>query len=276
MKSFSMKIPNPGKSGKEQYVVYVHALIGACFFYFLIHPLTMVMYWFEMSETPFTLALFFQILPGRIAEAFTFRMAGLAGAFAVLGGLAGLGSGFYYRNILLTTRMLRKQDKQLNKNILSLLQSGESDKLEFKSSLRYDYKNRNVNKALEEVILKTIAGFLNAGGGELLIGVADDGQILGLDNDYTTLKKKNRDGFELRIYQLISSSIGVEFCANVQTNFYDLDGNDICAIEVEASKNPAYLQANGKTPFHVRVGNATKTLTIKEAVQYISQRKIGG
>ncbi|MFQ5447953.1 MAG: helix-turn-helix domain-containing protein [Saprospiraceae bacterium] len=270
-----MKISNPGKTGKEQYVVYVHVLIGICFFYFLIHPLTMVMYSFEMNESPFTLARFFQILPGRIAEAFTFRMAGLSGAFVVLGGLAGLGSGFYYRNILRKTRILRKQDEQLKRNILSIIENGESDKVEFKSSLRYDYNGGNVNKALEEVVLKTIAGFLNASGGELLIGVADDGEILGLENDYATLRKKNRDGFELRIYQLISSSIGVEFCANIQITFYALDGKDICVVDVEASSNPAYVQANGKTPFHVRVGNSTKTLTIREAVKYISQRKNG-
>jgi schlafen family protein len=268
-----MKISNPEKPEKEQYVVYVHVLIGICFFYFLIHPLTMVMYSFEMSEMPFSLARFFQILPGRIAAAFHHKMAGLSIAFMVLGALAGLGSGLYYRNILRKTRILRKQDEQLKRNILYVIENGESDKVEFKSSLRYDYQRGNVNKVLEEVILKTIAGFLNASGGELLIGVADDGQILGLENDYASLKKKDRDGFEIRIYQLISSSIGVEFCANIQTTFFNLDGKDICAVEVEASKNPAYVQANGKTPFHVRVGNATKTLTIKEAVRYISLRK---
>jgi predicted HTH transcriptional regulator len=41
----------------------------------------------------------------------------------------------------------------------------------------------------------TIAGFMNKNGGILLIGIDDNGKILGLKNDMETLKKKNVDGF---------------------------------------------------------------------------------
>jgi len=41
---------------------------------------------------------------------------------------------------------------------------------------------------LETAVLKTIAAFLNsAEGGTLLIGVADDGTIHGIESDYATL-----------------------------------------------------------------------------------------
>jgi predicted HTH transcriptional regulator len=57
--------------------------------------------------------------------------------------------------------------------------------LEFKSSLRWGVPEGGVNKTLEKVIVKTIAGFLNSkDGGTLLIGVADNGTILGLEGDY--------------------------------------------------------------------------------------------
>ena len=44
-----------------------------------------------------------------------------------------------------------------------------------------------VNKKLEEVILKTVAAFANSQGGTLLIGVDDEGTILGLEQDYLSL-----------------------------------------------------------------------------------------
>ena len=50
-------------------------------------------------------------------------------------------------------------------------------------------KQEKINRSLEEIVLKTIAGFLNGDGGTLLIGVTDDKQIIGLENDYKTLKK---------------------------------------------------------------------------------------
>ena len=41
---------------------------------------------------------------------------------------------------------------------------GESDELEFKSSLRWDDKEKMVNKKLEEVIVESIAAFANTSG----------------------------------------------------------------------------------------------------------------
>ena len=76
--------------------------------------------------------------------------------------------------------------------ILSLICKGESETLEFKSSLRWDMKNSKKDIKLEEVIIKTIAAFNNSEGGILLIGVGDDGSILGLDSDYSTFRGGRR------------------------------------------------------------------------------------
>ena len=51
------------------------------------------------------------------------------------------------------------------------------------TTLRWDLKEAGVNKKLEEVIIKTIAAFANSQGGTLLIGVADDGDVIGLEPD---------------------------------------------------------------------------------------------
>lgn len=257
----------------NKYITLLHLLMGIVIFYVIIHPLTMIIYWFEMSNTPFSVNQFFKVAPERIVSSFSFRMTGMSIAFIIIGSLIGLGSGFYYRNILRKTMLLQKQEKVLKRNIMSIIQGGENDKVEFKSSLRYDFNRNIINTSLEEVIMKTIAGFMNANGGDLLIGVDDKGNILGLENDYISLKKKNQDGFELKIYQLLKNYIGIEFCSLVQLTFYSLDGNDICALRIEAAESPVYVQKGENTAFYVRIGNSTKPMTIKEAVKYIKIRR---
>lgn len=75
----------------------------------------------------------------------------------------------------------------------------EDPTLEFKSSFRYDIKLKQPNpKVLEKTIAKTISAFANAQGGTLFIGIDDEGNIMGLEDDYDTLKK-NSDGFELEL-----------------------------------------------------------------------------
>ena len=255
-----------------KYNIWLHILMGIAIFYLLIHPLTMVIYSFEMSNTPFTINQLFKIAPERIASSFSFRMTGMSIAFIIIGSLVGLGSGFYFRSILRKTKLLQLQEQLLNRNIISIIQGGENDKVEFKSSLRYDYNRSITNASLEEVIIKTIAGFMNTDGGDLLIGVDDNGNILGLENDYISLNKKNQDGFELKIYQLIKNYIGIEYCSLVQLSFYNLDSNDICVLRIETAESPAYVHKSDKTAFYVRIGNSTKPMTIEEAVKYINNR----
>ena len=268
-----MEVFKTNKIREKRYVVWVHLLVGAVVFYFLVHPLTMVIYWFEMTGMPFTLDQFFEVTPGRILDSFSFQMTGMAITFILIGAFIGLGSGLYYRNILRKTARLRKQDQQIKWNISSIIKAGESDRVEFKSSLRFDYQKNAINKSLEEVIIKTIAGFLNTNGGALLIGVDDAGNILGLEKDYNSLKRKSQDGFELRIYQLITNHIGVEFCSLVQISFYYLEEKDLCVLRIEAAQSPAYIHGNNKTAFYIRAGNSTKPLTIQEAVKYINLRQ---
>lgn len=46
---------------------------------------------------------------------------------------------------------------------------------------------------MEEVVLKTVAGLMNAEGGSLLLGVVDDRSVAGLKADYMTPTKPTRD-----------------------------------------------------------------------------------
>jgi predicted HTH transcriptional regulator len=123
------------------------------------------------------------------------------------------------------------------------------------------------------VIVKSIAGFLNHEGGDLLIGVADDGSIVGLKYDYLTLRKKDRDGFELQLMKLVKDKLGGDVCTMLHVVFLDLDGGDVCRVLIEPSERPVYVQHQGSARYFVRTGNSTREFDTKEALDHVAQRQ---
>ena len=147
----------------------------------------------------------------------------------------------------------------MSRKSLSLLICTKISVLEFKERARWSHGTDKKGKS-EQIIVKTIAGFMNNEGGTLLIGVADDGRVTGLEEDYGTLSKANRDGFELFLTQLISDKLTGPSPTLCNITFHDLDGKDVCRIDVAASAKPVFAcPLNGKeaTDFWVRQGNRT-------------------
>ena len=170
--------------------------------------------------------------------------------------------------------------KQLSKSeIDSILKKGESGNREFKSSLRWDYREEKVNHLLENVILKTIAAFTNAEGGYLFIGVDDDGNILGLENDYNTFKKQNLDYFELHIRKIINNQFGIAYSQSMlKIEFPKLDNQNICVITINPAIKPQFLTIKDKQgqmveKFYVRVGNSSQEISsLEEINDYLKRR----
>ncbi len=159
-------------------------------------------------------------------------------------------------------------------SVRHLMSAGESQLVEFKSSMRWDIAENRVNKVLEDVVVKALAGFLNsADGGTLLIGVDDQGSAVGLAADYGTLKRQDRDGFEQRLQQIVAKDLGEAVAASYLTvNFHEIDGEDICQIAVDPSDQPVYVEKSNEAPFYVRSGNLTQPLPVKEAITYVQHR----
>ncbi|HRN70080.1 MAG TPA: putative DNA binding domain-containing protein [Candidatus Woesebacteria bacterium] len=155
-------------------------------------------------------------------------------------------------------------------DIPQLIQQGESQNLEFKSSLRWDVREDKVNKDLEKIILKTIAGFLNSEGGQLIIGVEDNGNVFGLEKDYVAISNGDRDKFENHLVQLVKTAIGVEFLKYIRFSFDSIDSKDVCLVTVVRGNKPAYVTFKGNEEFFVRTGNNTSPLGMKETQDYIS------
>ncbi len=157
-------------------------------------------------------------------------------------------------------------------NISQLISYGEGPRLEFKSTFRWDIRNSQTNKNLEKSVMKTIAAFLNTDGGQLVIGVEDNGEIYGLDSDYETLNKKNTDGFENHFNMIFNSLIGVQFRHNVELDFQKVEDKEVCLVTVEPADEPAYLKIDGIEEFYIRTGNTTARIQFSEADSYKESR----
>ena len=162
-----------------------------------------------------------------------------------------------------------------------LIAEGEGDDLEFKSSLRWDLEQESVNRDLENTIAKTVAAFLNGQGGTLLIGVSDDGEVLGLKGDYHTLRKEGRDDqdrFALHLNNVLDGRIGKALVAlNVRVSFPEADGTEICRVDVQKAAKPVVISLKGKDgqsaeKFYVRSGRSSQELSKDDKRDYISLR----
>ncbi|WP_448571791.1 RNA-binding domain-containing protein [Trichothermofontia sp.] len=116
--------------------------------------------------------------------------------------------------------------------IPELIALGESDRLEFKTTLQWDIRENQQNKGLQHSNLKTIAAFLNTDGGTLLIGVEDNGNLYGLEKELQCFKNPSLDQFERHLLQLIESNIGKRFLPLVKVHFAKLEDKDICGVYV--------------------------------------------
>lgn len=167
-----------------------------------------------------------------------------------------------------------------DQEILTLIAQGESAQLEFKSTARWDLKENKKNPVMEEIILKTVAAFLNSEGGTLLVGVDDDGNILGLQPDYQTLKKKNRDGFELWLTNdLLLKSMGKEFAPCLSISFHIINHKEVCRIQAKPAPEPVYIHirnpksGQSEECFFIRTGNSTNKVDTPRAItNYVKTR----
>ena len=151
------------------------------------------------------------------------------------------------------------------KPVDELIQEGESDTLEFKSTLQWSVKEDCQDDRLKVAVLKTIVAFLNSQGGTLLIGVEDDGNIFGLEKDLSLLSKKNVDEFQQRLVRLILDNIGSYFINKyIKIRFENLEGKEICIVDVKRALKKAFLKTDKGLEFYIRLGNTSQKLTIPE------------
>lgn len=177
-----------------------------------------------------------------------------------------------------SNRIRREMEKEkhspkieMKKKISDLINNGEGSKVEFKSSARWDYRRQTKNENLKMEVVKNIASFLNTKGGQLLIGVSDEGIILGLEQDYKITGNKGRDTYEQYLVNLISNHIGKSIFSQFESiEFVNIWGKDICLLNTNRSSRPVYVKEKDDKSFHIRSANSTQKLNIEEAHEYIN------
>jgi len=154
-------------------------------------------------------------------------------------------------------------------DIYDLIAGGESDKLEFKSTVRTNLATGEVDKRMEKAVLKTIVAFLNTDGGTLLIGVSDDGEICGADLDsFESLDKMN-----LHMTNMIASAIGNGFIPYINFKSIEFeDGKYVIRVKCTPADKAVFLREGKNEQFYVRSGPSSVELTGMNLVNYVNNR----
>jgi hypothetical protein len=166
----------------------------------------------------------------------------------------------------------KEKDEDYNEEkLLSLLNEEESKNLEFKSSLQWDHNQGKVNKELKKIIAKTVAAFLNTEGGILFIGVSDNGEVIGLEEDINSFNS-SKDKFLKKLSETINKHLGPDNHALIVPRFLKKDQKDICVLKINRSNRPVYLKDRQKNKFYIRTQNSSMELAGTEADQYKEKR----
>lgn len=149
-------------------------------------------------------------------------------------------------------------------SVEELISHGESSTMEFKSTLRWNIKAKRDDKEMGLIVMKTVCAFLNTEGGTVLVGVQDDGTIIGIDLDHFP----NDDKYLLHFGQLLNNHIGPEFTAYI--HYYMIASGDhiILRVDCEKSNTSVYLRDGDSEDMYIRNGPANVKLSARQSVDY--------
>ena len=153
-------------------------------------------------------------------------------------------------------------------DLVEVMGGGESDSVEFKSTLRVNLHTLERDSRMEHAILRTLAGFLNANGGTLVVGVADDGTPVGLSVDGF----ENEDKMALHLANIVNSRMGPNAWITMHANFEDYEDDRVLVVHCERARSAVYVTDSGTQHFYVRTGPSTTELNLSQMQEYIRQR----
>lgn len=168
-----------------------------------------------------------------------------------------------------------EETEEVSITLEDIIQGGESNMVEFKPTLLYNFNTGKAGIGIKKIIAKTICSFLNANGGFLFIGINDNGKPQGLSYDYSLSDKKNkRDFFRLEFDQMIEYFLSFSVKSNISGGFYEHDGEDIYVVKVFPSKRgPIFLKGQYGKEFYVRGMASSRPLTdIEDLANYCIEK----
>ncbi|MFA4838546.1 MAG: DUF262 domain-containing protein [Candidatus Neomarinimicrobiota bacterium] len=153
-------------------------------------------------------------------------------------------------------------------SIKDIIVTGESDQVEFKSTLRTNLHTGDKDPRMELAVLRTIAGFLNTNGGVLTIGISDDGTPLGIDSDGF----ENEDKINLHLVNLVKDRMSPMLMSFIHVHFEDYNGCRVMVVHCPKSMKPVFVKDGNIERFYIRTGPSTTELSPSQTQEYIRQR----
>lgn len=185
-----------------------------------------------------------------------------------------------YNELYNSNQTTEKTEPTEKIDLLNIIKRGESNQLEFKPCLLYNFKTQAPGIGVKYIIAKAICGFLNSNGGVLFIGVNDNGNIQGLENyDYSLFHGENeKDKLLLELDSLLTYFFDLSIKPFVNSSIEKVDGKDILVIVVTESYKPIFLR-NKKyeqidKEFYIRMNASTrKIVDNEEMVEYVFNKQ---
>jgi len=154
----------------------------------------------------------------------------------------------------------------------------EDEKKEFKSSIVFPagQTSPDIDKQLG-IICRTIAGFMNANGGTLYIGVSDNGYVCGIESDYSHLNdgdddytyKENDDSYLQKITNRLCQALGKTAGTLVNMRIEEEEGKKYCIVDIKKAARPIWFYGN---KLFVRMVTTNRKLHGDEITQFVLDR----
>lgn len=153
--------------------------------------------------------------------------------------------------------------------IRMLVEEDENINLEFKETFNLDIETKKPEKHLIDSSLKTVCGFFNSRGGNLLIGVSDSKEIKGVDYEIEKLFKNSNDNYYKKFKDTFKTRIGADHFPLIEYKLVKVDGKKVFWASCKPSDKEVFMD---KVDFYVRTNPATDRLEGPEQLDYIRKR----
>lgn len=158
--------------------------------------------------------------------------------------------------------------------ILIDIKKDEAIDREFKESYRLDKKTKEVNKELELACFRSIAAFLNTQGGTLYVGVSNNMELIGLNDEIRKLHKGSNDKFLLFFQNKLKSEIGSALLSNIKFSIFVIQQRKILVVDVKKPSSKKFTGAflkSKKNGLYTRSGPSNDFLEGSDLVKYTTE-----
>ena len=153
-------------------------------------------------------------------------------------------------------------------DLSDLIDDGESEAVEFKTTLRINLHTGEPDKRMEMAVLRTLAGFLNTNGGTLIVGVSDDGTPVGVEVD----KFSNEDQMSLHLVNIVKARLGPLAMTEMHVHFENYHDTRVLVVRCPRPMAPVFVKDGDVERFFVRTGPSTTELTASQTQDFIRRR----